>query len=46
MESITKPLVSQEQLERIAEKYFEAKPVSVKELKDGWFNTAILLTLP
>ena len=46
MESITKPLVSQEQLERISEKHLGAKPFRVQELKDGWFNTAILLTLP
>jgi len=46
MESITKPLVSQGQLESISEKHLAAKPVRVQELKDGWFNATFLLTLP
>jgi len=46
MDSITKPPVSQEQLERICEKHLGAKPLLVRELKDGWFNAAFQLTLP
>jgi aminoglycoside phosphotransferase (APT) family kinase protein len=45
MESITKPSVTDEQLERIARKHLGGKPVTTRELKDGWFNSVFLIEL-
>ncbi len=46
MESLTKPVVTPETLDRIARKHLGEASVSVRELKDGWFNAAFLLTQP
>jgi len=46
VDSITKPTVTADQLERICEKHLGALPVRTEELKDGWFNAAYLLQLP
>ncbi|MDR3691140.1 MAG: aminoglycoside phosphotransferase family protein [Fimbriimonas sp.] len=44
MDSLTKPTVSQVQLEAICREYLGSKLQSAVELKDGWFNAAFLLT--
>ncbi len=44
MDSITKAVVTQEQLSLICEKHLGDQCESAVELKDGWFNAAFLLT--
>src|ERR1700736_1397199 len=43
MDSITKPPVTKDQLDRICRKHFQRNPTRTEELKDGWFNAAFLI---
>lgn len=45
MDSITKPAVTYDQLEKIAQKHLGGKPTSTEELKDGWFNSAFAISM-
>lgn len=46
MESLTKPVLSEQQLAAIATKHLGEIAVQAVELTDGWFNAAFMLTLP
>lgn len=43
MNSITKPLVTQDQIDRICEKHLGFRPDKVVEQTDGWFNSVFMI---
>jgi aminoglycoside phosphotransferase (APT) family kinase protein len=45
LESLTKPVVIREQIDSLAIAHLGCVPTAVKELTDGWFNAAFLLSL-
>lgn len=46
MESLTKPVVTHDQVAAIAKKHFGDLPSFIQELKEGWFNAAFRIDQP